>query len=471
MTECVNVDKLGNSGTVGLVGLGTMGRGLARALARAGLDVQAVEPLGGEVAPLDGVTPRADLAAMVASLSAPRRVLLMVTAGDPVDSVLAALAPLLGPADIVLDGGNSHFRDTERRAAALAERGLLYLGVGISGGERGAREGASVMAGGPADAFDSCRDILEALAARADGTVCCAHMGPGGAGHFVKMVHNGIEYAAMQAIGEAWHLLCAGAGLDHAAIAGIFRQWNNGPLASYLMRITATVLETRDGGTGGSLVDVIADAAAQTGTGSWMVTEAMELGVPVPTVAEAVAARSLSAMADVRRAMAAGTEPAPLSADEAFISAVGDALLASLIASYAQGFAVIRAAAARYGWPVREETVAAIWRRGCIVQSQFLENIAAAYRRRPDLPLLLLDDGIAAPIAGAEAGWRRTVAAAVQAGLPVPAMASALAWYDGLRSGRLWTALTQAQRDLFGAHTYARTDRPGRFHTDWPEVE
>jgi len=456
--------------SVGLVGLGTMGRGLAHALTRAGLRVAAFEPLAGGGAAPDGVTVYGDLPAMAAALRPPRRVLLMVTAGAPVDAMIAALAPALAPGDIVIDGGNAHFRDTERRAAELAPRGIRYLGVGVSGGERGARAGASVMAGGPAEAFAAARDVLEAIAASDEAGRCCAHLGPGGAGHFIKMVHNGIEYAMLQAIGEAWLALRRLTGQDDAAIAATFRDWNEGALGAYLLDIAATVLETTDPQTGFPILDVIDDAAGQTGTGRWLVTEAMELGVPVPTIAEAVAARSLSAMTEARAAL---EQAAPGTGRRKSLPAAAfrDALLGSVIVSYAQGFAVIRAAAGRYGWPVAEETVATLWRKGCIIQSRLLPRIAAAYRHDPDLPILLLDDGLRDLLRGAERGWRRAVGAALEGGLPLPAMGSALAWYDALRGGRLWTALTQAQRDLFGAHTYARTDRPGRFHTDWPDGE
>ena len=458
------------SGQVGLIGLGTMGRGLVLALARAGFDVHAHEPLAGDLFTVpEGVTPASDLASMVAALAPPRRVVLMVTAGDPVDELLGQLAPLLGDGDILIDGGNSHFRDTEHRAAALKAQNIRYLGVGFSGGEKGAREGASVMAGGPVDAFEEARDILEALAATDGDARCCAHMGPGGAGHFVKMVHNGIEYAILQAIAEAWSLLRGLAGLDNAAIAGQFRDWNDGVLASYLMEITATVLETADPETGAPIIDVIHDAAGQTGTGRWLVSEAMDLGVPVPTIAEAVAARSLSGSSDARAALGTARDMPVDMEDDGLIAAVGDALLGAIVCSYAQGFAIIRAAADRYGWPVQGATIAHIWRKGCIIQSRLLVGIAEAFDRNPDLAILPQDDAIGAMIADAEEGWRDTIAAAVLAGLPVPALASALAYLDAFRRERLWTALTQAQRDLFGAHTYRRTDRDGRFHTDWPE--
>jgi 6-phosphogluconate dehydrogenase len=457
---------------VGLVGLGTMGRGLAQALLRAGLSVFAHEPLaGGSTTVPDGVTLAGDLSMMVPALKPPRRVLLMVTAGEPVDEVIRQLTPMLGAGDILMDGGNSQFRDTESRSESLAARGIGYLGVGISGGEKGAREGASVMAGGPDAAYKVAGDVLDALAADEDGTLCCAHVGPGGAGHFVKMVHNGIEYAIMQSIAEAWYLVRNLAGLDDPTIARQFRRWNEGVLASALMEITAIVLETSDADTGVPILDIIHDAADQTGTGRWMVAEAMDLGVPVPTIAEAVAARSLSGSFDARAALRVDRETSGATEDGRLIVAIGDALLGGIICSYAQGFATIRAAAARYGWPVEGATVARIWRRGCIIQSSLLVPIAEAHDRNPQLATLLQDQAIGRLIDNAEQGWRAVVAAAVRAGQPVPAMASALAYLDALRSDRLWTALTQAQRDLFGVHTYRRTDRPGRFHTDWPDTD
>ena len=462
----------GHPKQVGLVGLGTMGRGLGHALVRAGLSVHAHEPLAGDDATVpDGVALCGTLNSMVAALTPPRRVVLMVTAGDPVDAMIERLTPLLNANDILIDGGNSHFRDTERRAAALAAQTLRFLGVGISGGEKGARDGASIMAGGPADGFDESRDILEALAAKDGTALCCALMGPGGAGHFVKMVHNGIEYAIMQSIAEAWFLLRGLAGLDDPAIARHFRDWNDGALASALLEIAAIVLQTRDPETGAPILDVIHDAADQTGTGRWMVAEAMDLGVPVPIIAEAVAARSLSGSSEARAVLGTVREKPVELADDGLVAAIGDALLGGILCGYAQGFATIRAAAARYGWPVQGATIARIWRKGCIIQSRLLVPIAEAYDRNPNLAILLQDQAVGAMISDAEEGWRDTIAAAVLAGLPVPALASSLAYYDALRSDRLWTALTQAQRDLFGAHTYRRTDRPGRFHTDWPDVD
>jgi len=285
------------------------------------------------------------------------------------------------------------------------------------------------------------------------------------------MVHNGIEYAIMQSIAEAWFLLRALAGLDDPAIARHFRAWNDGALSSALMQITATVLETKDPETGAPIQNVIHDAADQTGTGRWLVAEAMDLGVPVPTIAEAVAARSLSGSSEARAALVAAQEKPVEMEDNGPIAVIGDALLGSIVCSYAQGFATIRAAAARYAWPAQSANIARIWRKGCIIQSRLLVPIAEAYDRTPDMAILLQDEAIGATIVDAEEGWRNTVASAVLAGLPVPAMASALAYLDALRSNRLWTSLTQAQRDLFGAHTYRRIDREGRFHTNWPDTD
>jgi len=449
-----------------------MGRGLAQALVRGGLNVHVHEPLADDdtVVP-DGGVLASDLPSVVAALMPPRRVVLMVKAGDPVDAVIEQLSPLLEANDIILDGGNSHFRDTARRATALTAKSIRYLGVGISGGEKGARDGASIMAGGPEDGFEEARQILEALAAKDGAALCCAHMGPGGAGHFVKMVHNGIEYAIMQAIGEAWFLLKELAGLDDASCARHFRDWNDGMLSSALMEITAIVLETKDPENGSSILDVIHDAADQTGTGRWMVSEAMDLGVPVPIIAAAVAARSLSRASDARAALNTPRDRPDDMEDDGMIAAIGDALLGSILCSYAQGFATVRAASDQYGWAVKPATIARIWRRGCIIQSDLLVPIADAYDSNPDMAVLLQDEAIALMISDAEEGWRDTIASAVLGGLPVPGMASALSYLDALRSDRLWTALTQAQRDLFGAHTYRRADREGRFHTAWPDTD
>lgn len=452
---------------VGLVGLGTMGRALAVALVRAEFEVHAVEPMAGaEAIASSGVILEDDLAAMAAALTPPRRILLMVTAGDPVDRVLEQLTPHLIKSDIVIDGGNSNFMDTERRTDLLQESGLTFVGTGISGGEEGARNGAAVMVGGTDEGFAASRDILEALAARKGDDICCAHVGVGGAGHFVKMVHNGIEYGLMQAIGEAHFLLHHGLRLTHAECSTIFRFWNDGPLKSFLIEITADILCRADSISGDPLIDFVDDAAEQTGTGRWLVSEAMALGVPAPTIAEAVAARSLSGGRNVRQAIEKIVpeldEEIALSVDD-----IRDALLATVLTCYAQGFAVLSAGAEKYGWPHREAEIARIWQAGCIIRADLLTTIRQAYLEQPNLPHLFVKDDIAAFVSGATKGWRPAVAGAISAGLPVPAMASALSYADALKTDRLWTALTQAQRDHFGAHTYRRTDRDGSFHSDW----
>ena len=452
---------------VGLVGLGTMGSALAEALARAEFDVHAVEPMAeADVSVNDGVNIEPDLATLVAALIPPRCILLMVTAGDPVDGVLEQLTPHLTKGDIVIDGGNSNFTDTERRTNLLKAAGLTFIGTGISGGEEGARNGAAVMAGGTAQGFAASRDILEALAARNDSDICCAHFGPGGAGHFVKMVHNGIEYGLMQAIGEAHFLLHHGLRLTHEECSTIFRFWNEGLLKSFLIEITADILCRADGISGDPLIDFVDDAAEQTGTGRWLVSEAMALGVPAPTIAEAVAARSLSGGRNVRQAI---EKIAPELDEEIALSVddIRDALLATVLTCYAQGFAVLSAGAEKYGWPHREAEIARIWQAGCIIRADLLTTIRQAYLEQPNLPHLFVKDDIAAFVSGATKGWRPAVAGAISAGLPVPAMASALSYADALKTDRLWTALTQAQRDHFGAHTYRRTDRDGSFHSDW----
>jgi 6-phosphogluconate dehydrogenase len=454
-------------GQVGLVGLGTMGRALAEALARAGLEVHAVDPLDAAPAALGGVTIHPDIGSMVSALAPPRRILMMVTAGDPVDAVIDSLKTCCNPGDILIDGGNSFYRDTERRAGTLEGAGLHYLGAGISGGEEGARNGASVMVGGAAEIYAAAEDILTAIAARRGDDVCCARVGPGGAGHFVKMVHNGIEYALMQAIAEAHFLLHCGAGLSHDEIASLFRDWNTGVLESYLLGIAADILTTQDPETGGALLDVLEDRARESGTGRWVVTEAMALGVPVPSIAEAVAARSLSGQADVRTALVVDGGAALFGATDAYVDGVRGALTGCMVAAFAQGVSILSAAGARDGRSPDLAEIARIWRKGCIIQGAFLETIEGAFTTQADLPHLLMSPEIAKLIADAAPGWRETASGALAAGLPVPVNAASLGWYDSLRTGRLWTALVQAQRDYFGRHGLTRTDRPGLFHADW----
>jgi 6-phosphogluconate dehydrogenase len=464
---------------IGVTGLAVMGRNLARNFARNGYTVAVhnrtyertralVEEFGGEGEFIAAETAKE----FVEALERPRRLVVMVKAGEPTDAVIREFAPLLEPGDMIIDGGNAHFADTRRRERELRERGIHFVGTGISGGEEGALNGPSIMPGGSEESYASLGPMLERIAAKAaDGTPCVTHVGPDGAGHFVKMVHNGIEYADMQLIGEAYQLLRDVAGFSPARIAEIFRTWNTGRLDSYLIEITAEVLSHVDAATGKPFVDVVVDQAEQKGTGRWTVQTALDLGVPVSGIAEAVFARSLSGHADLRAASRelAGPKPSPLSEEEAaaFADRVEQALYASKIVSYTQGFHEISAARAEYGWDIDLGAVASIWRGGCIIRAAFLDRIRAAYDARADLPSLLADESFAREIAAAQDDWREVIVAATRQGVPTPGFSAALAYYDGLRSPRLPAALTQGQRDYFGAHTYRRVDREGSYHTLW----
>jgi 6-phosphogluconate dehydrogenase len=463
---------------IGVTGLAVMGRNLARNFARHGHTVAIhnrsstrtkalVEEFGHEGRFLPAETPEQ----FVASLERPRRVMVMVKAGGPTDAVIEEFAPLLEPGDMIIDGGNAHFADTRRREAAMRERGLHFVGAGVSGGEEGALNGPSIMPGGPKESYDSLGPLLEDISAKVDGVPCCVHVGPDGAGHFVKMVHNGIEYSDMQLIAEAYDLLRHGAGMEPAAIAEVFRQWNSGRLSSYLIEITAEVLSHTDPATGKAFVDVVVDQAEQKGTGRWTVQIALDLGVPVSGIAEAVFARSLSGSPGLRKAARdlPGPQPLRLAADAAasLVDDVEQALYASKIVAYAQGFNQIQAGSAEYDWNIDPGAMATIWRGGCIIRAAFLDKIREAYDRNRDLPSLLVDDYFKSSMAGAQEAWRKVVSTSAQLGIPAPGFATALAYYDGLRAERLPAALVQGQRDFFGAHTYRRVDRDGTFHTLW----
>jgi 6-phosphogluconate dehydrogenase len=414
------------------------------------------------------------LAGFVASLKRPRKVQLMVQAGAAVDAVIEQLLPLLDEGDIVIDGGNSLYADTERRDAWLAAKGLRFVGAGISGGEEGARKGPSIMPGGPASTWAEIRPIYEAIAARVNGEPCVIHIGPGGAGHFVKMVHNGIEYGDMQLICEAYALFQA-AGLSAPQIGAIFDRWNQGELQSYLIEITARALEQVDPDTGRPLVDLILDKAGQKGTGRWTLINAAENAVVVSTINAAVEARVLSSQRPLRLQAATQLQgPAPaLAADaEALVTMVHEALYASKVISYTQGLDLLRTMGEKKAWGLDLGGIASIWRGGCIIRARFLERITEVYRADPALPNLALAPYFRDLLGRAQQPWREVVALAVRAGIPVPAFSASLAYYDSLRSARLPANLLQAQRDFFGAHTYERTDQPeGRFfHTNWPEV-
>ncbi|CAL9333025.1 6-phosphogluconate dehydrogenase, NADP(+)-dependent, decarboxylating [Nocardiopsis dassonvillei] len=470
---------MGNTAQIGVTGLAVMGRNLARNFARNGYTVAVhnrtaartralVEEFGDE-----GDFVAAETAEeFVAALERPRRIVVMVKAGEPTDAVIAEFAPLLEPGDMIVDGGNAHFADTRRRERELRGRGIHFVGTGVSGGEEGALHGPSIMPGGSVESYGSLGPMLERIAAKADdGAPCVTHVGPDGAGHFVKMVHNGIEYADMELIGEAYQLLRDVAGYTPEQIADVFRRWNTGRLDSYLIEITAEVLSHVDAATGKPFVDVVLDRAEQKGTGRWTVQTALDLGVPVSGIAEAVFARSLSGHAGLRAASRglAGPTPGVLSPDEAaaFADRVEQALYASKIVSYTQGFHQIAAASAEYDWGIDAGAVARIWRAGCIIRAAFLDRITAAYEADPGLVSLLSDGEFAREIGRAQDDWRAVVSTAVAQGVPVPGFAAALAYYDGVRADRLPAALTQAQRDYFGAHTYRRTDREGGFHTLW----
>ncbi|HET9518737.1 MAG TPA: NADP-dependent phosphogluconate dehydrogenase [Actinoplanes sp.] len=467
---------------IGVTGLAVMGRNLARNLARHGHTVavhnrsygrtkELVEEFGHE----GTFIPAETAEEFVASLERPRRVVIMVKAGQPTDAVIDEFAPLLEPGDMIVDAGNAHFADTRRREAALKERGLHFVGTGVSGGEEGALHGPSIMPGGSAESYAALGPLLEDIAAKVDGEPCCTHVGPDGAGHFVKMVHNGIEYADMQLIAEAYDLLRQVGGYSPADIAGIFRTWNEGRLGSYLIEITAEVLGHTDAATGKPFVDIVVDQAQQKGTGGWTVQSALDLGVPISGIAEAVFARALSGGPSVREAAAVlpGPTPAVLGGD--LVADVEQALFASKIVAYAQGFQQIQAASAEYGWQIDPGAMARIWRDGCIIRAKFLEHIRVAFAKQPDLQSLLVDDYFLDAVGGAQAAWRKVVATAAEQGIPAPGFATALAYYDGLRAKRLPAALVQGQRDFFGAHTYRRVDKEGSFHVQWaadgrPEV-
>ncbi|MET8677925.1 NADP-dependent phosphogluconate dehydrogenase [Streptomyces sp. NPDC004647] len=463
---------------IGVTGLAVMGSNLARNFARHGHTVAVhnrtaartralVEEFGHEGTFVPSESPED----FVASLARPRRLVIMVKAGGPTDAVIEEFAPLLESGDMIIDGGNAHFEDTRRREAALREQGIHFVGTGISGGEEGALHGPSIMPGGSKESYEALGPLLEDISAKAkDGSPCCTHIGPDGAGHFVKMVHNGIEYADMQLIAEAYDLLRRVAGYEPAQIAETFRTWNTGRLDSYLIEITAEVLAHTDAG-GKPFVDVVADQAEQKGTGRWTVQTALDLGVPVSGIAEAVFARAVSGHADLRQAARtlAGPAASPLGAAEAekFAAQVEQALYASKVVSYAQGWNMISAAGEEYGWDIDLGSVAAIWRGGCIIRAAFLDRIRAAFAADPNLPTLLADKEFAEEIGSAQEAWRAVVSTAVGQGVPTPGFSAALAYYDALRAERLPAALTQGQRDYFGAHTYRRVDREGSYHTLW----
>ena len=462
---------------IGVVGLAVMGSNIARNFARNGHTVavynrspEKTRALIADHGDEGSFVPSETIEDFVASLERPRRALIMVQAGPATDTVIDQLADAMEEGDIIIDGGNSLYTDTIRREKAIRARGLHYVGAGISGGEEGALNGPSIMPGGPAESYESLGPLLESVSAHVDGVSCCTHISTDGAGHFVKMVHNGIEYADMQVIGEAYQLLRDAAGMTPAEIADVFREWNAGDLDSYLVEITAEVLSQVDAETGKPLVDVIVDAAGQKGTGRWTVKAALDLGIPTTGIGEAVFARALSSSLDQRAAArdlpSGEVTGGPEDRDE-FIEKVRRALYASKIVAYSQGFDEINAGAAEYGWDIDRGALATIWRGGCIIRARFLNRIKEAYDRNPELPALLLDPYFRDQVSECLDAWRDVVVTATRMGLPTPVFSSSLAYYDALRAERLPAALIQGQRDFFGAHTYRRTDKDGSFHTLW----
>lgn len=469
-----------SSAQIGVVGLAVMGSNIARNFANHGHTVAVynrttakTDDFMAEFGSTGSFVPAATVEEFVASLERPRRALIMVQAGKATDAVIEQLADAMEPGDIIIDGGNALYTDTIRREAAMSARDLHFVGAGISGGEEGALNGPAIMPGGPAESYKSLGPLLEDISAHVDGTPCCTHIGPDGAGHFVKMVHNGIEYADMQVIGEAYDILRRGLGLFPEAIGDVFADWNKGDLDSYLIEITADILHEKDERTGKPLVDVVVDQAGMKGTGTWTVQTALEFGSPVTGIGEAVFARALSSHPELRQAAQENTPAGPNKAiatedQAAFIEDVRRALLASKIIAYSQGLNEIEDGAKQYGWDIDLGAVAKIWRGGCIIRAKFLNRITDAYTNGHPAALAL-DPYFAKFLADAQDSWRRVIKAAIDAGIPTPVFSSSLTYYDGLRSKRLPTALTQAQRDFFGAHTYGRVDMPGVFHKLWAE--
>ena len=465
--------------SIGLIGLGVMGSNLALNIAEKGFAIAVANRTAettarfhagaGELA--SRITPCRTIPDLVAAMAAPRTIIIMVKAGEPVDAQIAELRPHLVPGDTIIDAGNANFHDTMRRDKAFSGSGLNFIGMGVSGGEEGARHGPSIMAGGSQDAYKRIAPMLDAISAKYQGAACSAWTGPDGAGHFVKMIHNGIEYADMQMIAEVYGLLRDGAGMGAGEIADVFAAWNKGPLNSYLIEMTAGVLGVGDEKTGKPLVDVIQDRAGQKGTGRWTVMEAQSLGVPATAMEAAVAARTISAMKDerVRASAVYGTQTAPrLDLDrDVLIGRLEAGLLAGKIAAYAQGFAVLEAASAEYGWTLPMATIARIWRAGCIIRSQFLDRIAAAFEASGGAGNLLLATDFVAEMQKAHPALRSIVALTAATASPAPALSSALAYFDGFRQARGTANLIQAQRDFFGAHGFERIGEAGEHHGPW----
>jgi 6-phosphogluconate dehydrogenase len=463
---------------IGVVGLAVMGKNLALNIESRGFTVsvfnrsrEKTDDLIANEAKGKNLVPTYTAEEFVQSLERPRKILLMVMAGKPTDDTINQLLPLLEEGDILIDGGNAYFPDTQRRNKELEARGIRFIGTGVSGGEEGALKGPSIMPGGQEDAYKLVEPILTAISAKVNGDPCCTYIGPDGAGHYVKMVHNGIEYGDMQLICEAYQLLKDVLGLGTEELHEIFAEWNKGELDSYLIEITADIFKKVDPDTGKPMVDVILDKAGQKGTGKWTSQSALDLGVPLSIITESVFARMLSAIKDERvqaSKLLKGPQNVPAAPDKAaFVEAVRKALYASKICSYAQGFAQMRAASDEYNWNLSYGNIAMIFRGGCIIRARFLQNIKDAYDREPGLRNLLLDPYFKEVVESYQDAWRQVVSVAVSRGIPAPCFASALAYYDSYRSERLPANLLQAQRDYFGAHTFQRVDKEGTFHFHW----
>ncbi len=467
-----------NLSDIGLIGLAVMGENLVLNMESKGFSVsvynrttEVTEKFAAGRAKGKRITPTRTIEEFVSSLSRPRKMMIMVKAGSAVDAVIQQLLPHLEKGDVVIDGGNSLFTDTQRREAELSEKGLNYLGIGVSGGEEGALKGPSLMPGGTKEAWEIVAPVYRKIAAQVDGEPCCRYMGTGGAGHYVKMVHNGIEYGDMQLICEAYAILRDLVGLGAPELHDVFDSWNKGDLDSFLIEITANIFTRKDPDTGKPLVDVILDKAGQKGTGRWTLQSAIEQGVVISTINAAVEARVLSSMKE-QRVRASKQLPAPTGYKytgdrQRLIDAVRDALYASKIISYAQGFTLFAAASKQYGWNLNFGDIATIWRGGCIIRAKFLNRIKEAFDRSPQLENLMLDPFFGDILEKSQANWRIAVSQAIQAGVAVPAFGASLSYFDSYRQERLPANLLQAQRDYFGAHTYERIDKPGTFHTEW----
>ncbi len=460
-----------------VVGLGVMGRNLALNVRDRGFKVAVWTRNTENVKkfieknPSRNITGAMSLEELAASLDKPRKIMMMIKAGKPVDDTIEKLKPLLEKGDILIDGGNSWFEDTRRRESVLASEGIYYYGTGVSGGEEGARHGSSLMPGGAPEAYEHLRPVYESIAAKTDSGPCVTHIGSDGAGHFVKMAHNGIEYAIMQAIAESYHVMRDVLKLGHKEMAGVFDKWNRGELNSFLIELTATVLQVKDGETGNPLVEMILDEAGQKGTGRWTAMSALELDVPVPSINAALDARTISGLKEQRHAASEIKGPAPeIDLDKSSaLTALHDALFASFITSFAQGMNLIAAASRYYDWKIDLKEVARIWKGGCIIRAGLLNQIMEAYRNNPGLSNLIVDAELSSKLENIQQNWRNTIAQAQSAGIPTPAMSGGLAYFDSLRTPKHPQNLIQAQRDAFGAHTYRRKDHPewGFIHTEW----